>query len=178
MDTNSIHIRRATIEDAEVLADLGAETWINTYITDRYTAGMRSYANGIFHAQQLKKQLADSKSFFLIAEVNQRAVGFAQMHGATMLQNISGPDPIELERFYVENVWLGKGVVLHLMLACLAYAREHGFHTICVSDWKYTKHARVFYHHWQRSESGVYYFTIGNHVLQHTTREAVHTLSH
>ena len=177
MDTSSIQIRRATIEDAETLADLGSETWINTSITDRYTASIQSYANGIFHTQQLKKQLADSRSFFLIAEVKQRSVGFAQMHGATLLQNISGPDPIELERFYVENLWLGKGVALHLMLACLAYAREHGFHTICVSDWKYTKHARVFYQHWQRSESGVYYFTIGNLMFQHTAGETAHSLS-
>lgn len=178
MDTNSIQIRRATIEDAEALAMLGAETWINTYITDKYTAGMQSYANGIFHAQHLKKQLADPSSFFLIVEVQQKAVGFAQMHGATLLQSISGPDPIELERFYVEDVWLGKGVALHLMLACLAHAREHGFKTVCVSDWKYTQHAQVFYHHWPRSESGAYYFTIGDYMLHQRTKEVAHSLSH
>lgn len=176
MDTNSLQIRRATIEDAETLARLGAETWINTYITDKYTTGMQSYVNGIFHTHQLKKHLTDSGSLFLIAEVNHSAVGFAQMQDASLLQGVSGPDPIELERFYVEDIWLGKGVALHLMLACIAYAREYGFKTLCVSDWKNTQHARLFYHNWPRSESGWYYFTIGTYMLQQSAREAAHSL--
>jgi hypothetical protein len=56
-------------EDAETLVNLGGETWIHTYIADRYTPGMHSYVNNIFHPQLLKAQLAESaRSFFLIAE--------------------------------------------------------------------------------------------------------------
>lgn len=177
MNTNSIHIRRATIEDAETLVNLGGETWIHTYIADRYTPGMHSYVNNIFHPQLLKAQLAESaRSFFLIAEMNQAAVGFAQMYDASLLKHISGPAPLELERFYIQDQWLGKGVALYLMLACLNYAQEYGFKTICVADWKYTKHARIFYHHWSRSESGVYYITIDTHRSQRINREIFHSL--
>lgn len=178
MSTNSIHIRRAIVEDAETLAKLGGETWINTYIADRYTPGMHSYVNNIFHTQLLKKQIAESaRSFFLLAEMNRIAVGFAQMHDASMLKRISGPAPVELERFYVQDEWLGKGVALHLMLACLTYARDYGFKTMCVADWKYTKHAGTFYHHWSRSESGMYYITIDTYGLQQANQEILRSMA-
>ncbi len=155
-----IRIRRATVHDADILAQLGSETWVDTYITERYKEGIQCYTASIFHTQQLEKQLLEPNSIFLIAEVDERPVGFAQMRNGDLFRGITGPKPIEIERFYVQESWFGKGVALHLMLSCLSYARQHGFQTIWLTAWKFTERARAFYQQWDSSELGIYYFPI------------------
>ncbi len=160
MDEHSISIRRATVNDAELLAQLGTETWINAYITNKSTPTLQSSTALTFSVEQLEQQLADFKTIFLIAEVEHTAAGFAQMRDGEILKSITGPKPLEIERFYIRKTWTDKGVDLQLMHSCISYARQYGFRTIWLSAWKYNEGAKTFYKQWNFCEVGVYYVDI------------------
>jgi ribosomal protein S18 acetylase RimI-like enzyme len=160
MDEHSITIRRATVDDAELLAQLGTETWINAYITNKSTPTLQSSTALTFRAEQLEQQLADVNTIFLIAEVEHTAAGFAQMRNGEILKSITGPKPLEIERFYIRKTWIGKGVELQLMRSCISYAHKCGFQTIWLSAWKYNEGAKAFYKRWNFCEAGVYYIDI------------------
>ena len=178
MEKQAISVRRATVEDAEILITLGDETWVKATITDKSQEGMLVYSTSVFPTKHLKEQLIDPTTIFLIAEINKEPVGFAQMRSGEVLECITGPNPVEIERFYVQDDWFGKGVALQLMLACLSQARLQGFKTVWLKVWKYNERAKAFYSMWKFSEVGIYYATIGENTLdQEQKSNPAHTTS-
>jgi len=158
-------VRRATPEDAAQLAEFGLATWVHVHIWEAATEDSRTITEYPFQIDHLSDQIRDPQNIFLLVDVDRRLTGFAQMRGGKTFQRVTGPNAIELERFYIEPAWLGKGVALHLMLACIAAARDLGYETVWLNAWHANEHARAFYQQWRYAEPGFYTYTIGSNGL-------------
>jgi ribosomal protein S18 acetylase RimI-like enzyme len=155
-------IRRASIEDAQLLADLGARTFAETFATDNTPEDMEAYTAASFSLERLAEELHDPLSIFFIAEVEGRAAGYAKMHPGETPESVEGPQPIELVRLYVAAAWLGRGVGPALMRHCLEEARESGFQTIWLGVWERNHRAQAFYRKWNFHEVGEHLFQLGS----------------
>jgi GNAT superfamily N-acetyltransferase len=156
------NVRRASIEDAKLLADLGARTFEETFSQDNSPEDMAAYLAASFSVGRLTEELADPLSVFFVADVDGRAAGYAKIHSGEVSAGVEGQRPIELVRLYVSQEWLGRGVGQALMRRCIDEARRMGFQTIWLGVWERNHRAQAFYRKWDFHEVGEHIFQLGS----------------
>jgi len=154
-------IRRATENDAALLAELGARTFSETFGSQNTPEDMAAYLAASFGPELQRAELADPRNMFLIAENDGVAIGYAHLRTGEAPACVSGPKPIELSRLYVSSRFHGSGVGARLMEACLTEARQVGYQTIWLGVWKQNVRAQAFYQRWNFSVAGEQVFQLG-----------------
>src|SRR5918999_957160 len=114
----ALNVRRASSEDAKLLAELGAQTFAETFAKDNSPEDMAAYLADSFSVERLTAELNDPLSIFFVAEVEGSAAGYAKIHSGEVPGGVEGERPIELVRLYVSEEWLGRGVGQALMQRC------------------------------------------------------------
>jgi GNAT superfamily N-acetyltransferase len=161
-----IRIRQATIQDNELLAEIGAKTFYDSFAADNTAEDIAAYLSASFNPVKQRSELADSKAKFLIPEINGEAAGYTHLKFPDVPQEITSQRPMEIARFYVRKPWLGKGVGAHLMKACLQEARAADCDVIWLGVWKKNIRAIVFYRKWGFDEVGEQAFQLGSDLQQ------------
>lgn len=155
-------IRRANLEDAGLLAELGARTFSETFAAANSPEDMAAYLAASFHTARQTAELNDPASTFFIAEVGGRAAGYAQLQAGEPAEGVEGTKPVELVRLYVSREWLGRGVGEALMRACVDGARRAGHGTIWLGVWERNGRAQAFYRKWDFRAVGEHVFHLGS----------------
>jgi hypothetical protein len=91
-------IRRATDNDAPLLAELGARTFSDTFAGQNTPEDMAAYLAASFGPELQRAELADPRNIFLIAEDEGVAIGYAHLRAGEPPACVSGSKPIELSR--------------------------------------------------------------------------------
>lgn len=152
-------IRSATPADAEMLVELARRTFHDAFALANSPENMEAYMSENFTLQKFSAQLADPRATFLIAELETTPVAFAKLCEGAAPDCVRGPAPIEIERFYVDQRFHGKGVAHTLMQACLDRARQSGHKTAYLGVWENNHRAIAFYRKWG-------FEIVGSHVFQ------------
>ena len=155
-------IRYATSADNALLAELGAQTFHETFAATNTSEDMAAYLAASFSPAKQAAELADPASTFLIAENNAEAIGYARLKDGQPAAGVTGAHPIELVRFYARREWLGQGVSARLMQACLDEAAQQDRDTIWLDVWEQNVRARAFYRKWGFVEVGTQIFQLGS----------------
>lgn len=155
-------IRRGTLADAGLLSELGAHTFSETFAADNTPEDLAAYLTTSFNIAQQTAELEDPASTFLIAEVDGRAAGYAQLHAGEAEKGIEGANAVELVRLYVSRDWLGRGIGEQLMRACIDTARQTGHETIWLGVWERNARAQAFYRKWNFRTVGEHMFKLGS----------------
>lgn len=164
MQKRVLEFRRGTIEDAQVIADLAARTFEQTFRPDNRPEDMEKYLASNFSLDQIKSELASPATIFLLAYEARQLIGYAKLEEADVPPSVSGPDPIELARIYVIKEKIGKGYGSALMGACLEVARNSGRRTLWLGVWQKNIHAISFYQNWGFVIAGTQLFMLGDDV--------------
>ena len=154
-------IRPAKMDDAGLLAELGARTFSETFSADNSPADMAAYLASSFSVAQQAAELADPHCTFHIAESNGVAVGYAMLRSGSVLDSVTDDEPIELVRLYVSREHLGGGVGAALMRVCINQANRHGHRTLWLGVWEHNHRAQAFYRKWNFHEVGTHIFQLG-----------------
>lgn len=154
-------IRHGTVDDAELLSELGARTFSETFAADNTEEDLTEYLATSFNVAQQTAELEDPASTFLIAEITGRAAGYAMLRDGEPERGVEGANPIELVRLYVAREWLGRGLGEQLMRACLDEARQAGHETIWLGVWERNARAQAFYRKWNFRPVGEHMFQLG-----------------
>jgi ribosomal protein S18 acetylase RimI-like enzyme len=152
-------IRAATVADAEKLTELAARTFYDAFADMNTPQNMKAYMSKAFTVEQMTSELSDPQAKFLIAEVDGVAAGYAKLLADKVPPGVSGQNPIELSRLYVDKNYLGSGVGNDLMQACLNEARSLGHRTIYLGVWEHNYRAQAFYFRWN-------FRVVGNQIFQ------------
>ena len=162
MQKPDVTIRRASLGDAGLLAELGARTFSETFAADNNPEDMAAYLASSFNLTRQATELADAASTFFIAEVSGIAAGYAKLHAGEPEEGIEGAKPVELVRLYVLREWLGRGVGEALMRACVEEARRAGHETMWLGVWERNGRAQSFYRKWNFRAVGEHVFQLGS----------------
>lgn len=157
-----VTIRRAIPRDAELLVELGAQTFSSAFANDNTPADMAAYLATNFTLERLIEELADHRSTFFIAEVAQLAAGYAKLKQGDAPDCVSGAKPIEIERIYTLPEHFGKGVGEALMKACLEEANQQGFQCVWLGVWERNDRALAFYRKFGFRVAGDKIFQLGS----------------
>jgi hypothetical protein len=77
-----VSIRPANIDNASLLAELGARTFEETFGADNTREDIAAYLASAFNPEQPRAELAHPASTFLIAEVEGIAAGYGKLHAS------------------------------------------------------------------------------------------------
>ena len=156
-------IRDAKLEDLSALSELCIRTFKETFFEDNEPENMALYIEKAFSIDQLTTELREDTSRFLLAfdEDHEQPVAYAKLRSDRRDPAVSGPDPIEIERLYVDQPGLGRGFGSALMEACLGAAREANHKTIWLGVWEHNPRAIAFYQRWGFETVGSHTFRLG-----------------
>ena len=160
--TDSIAIRFATAADNKLLAEIGAQTFYDTFAADNTPEDMLAYLASSFSPEKQTRELADPRSIFLITEIAGRAAGYAHLRQTPPPACIIGAHPIEIGRLYACKEWIGRGVGAALMRACLDHAMQKNADTIWLDVWERNLRAIAFYRKWGFEQVGMQTFQLGS----------------
>ena len=97
----------------------------------------------------------------LLVEEGGEAIAYAQLRAGHVPDCVTGPEPIELWRFYVDRAWHGRGIAQALMDRVKAAARERGAKTLWLGVWERNDRARAFYAKCGFADAGEHIFLFG-----------------
>ncbi|MGD9588588.1 MAG: N-acetyltransferase family protein [Pyrinomonadaceae bacterium] len=140
-------IRQAGSADAKLLTDLAYNTFWDAFAHHPKNApdDLAHYMRQAFSIEQITAELADEKSVFLIAEIGEKAAGYAKLITGSIEEGITAERPIELNRLYSHQEFLGQGVGQALMDACFERALREDHDVIWLGVWEYNPRAQRFY---------------------------------
>jgi len=159
-----ISIRQASQDDAKLLTDLSYTTFWDAFAHHPKNApdDLAHYMRQAFSVEQIADELNDPRAVFLVAEIEGELAGYAKLVCDHIEPGISAEKPIELNRLYSQQKFLGQGVGQTLMDACFDLARENGFDTIWLGVWEYNPRAQRFYEKNGFKEVGSHTFVLGS----------------
>lgn len=134
-------------DDAKLLTDLAYTTFWDAFAHHPKNApdDLNHYMRQAFSLEQTTAELNEEKSIFLIAEIEGEAAGYAKIIIDAMEPDITAERPIELNRLYAHQRFLGIGVGQMLMDACFDYARKEDRDVMWLGVWEYNPRAQRFY---------------------------------
>lgn len=161
-----ITIRRAALDDASLLTELGARTFGDSFAADNTPEDMTAYLAGAFNPKKQTAELADADTTFLMAEMEGQPVGYARLKWGGAPACVTASRPVEIIRFYSIKELIGHGVGAALMKACLEEARGLGCDVVWLDVWEKNPRAIAFYTKWGFIKVGEQGFQLGDD-LQH-----------
>ncbi|QYO66393.1 GNAT family N-acetyltransferase [Leptolyngbya sp. 7M] len=143
----TVVIRRAHLQDAEVLTQLAYTTFWDAFHEHPKNApdDLAAYMAKAFSREQIESELADENNIFLLAEIDDEPAGYARLIFGATEEGITAERPIELNRLYSHQKFLGKGVGQALMDACFARGRGLGCDVMWLGVWEFNPRAQRFY---------------------------------
>jgi len=159
-----ISIRVADPVDAELLVELGRSSFYEAFSEQTAPKDMENHLQKAFKVDDIRKQVDNDQTLFLIVEVNALAAGYAYLHPEDPPDCVKTPNPIQLIRFYLRKDFYGRNVGHTLMKACLEKARSKGYKSVWLSTWELNHRANAFYKKWEFEVVGRAKFTVGSDV--------------
>lgn len=153
------HIRVATAEDAEALAELGRRTFFDTFAKDNTAENMARYLADTFGPELQRAELLQPSVQVLLLLAEGRLDGYVKLRRGP--GNVWGRSPLEVCRFYVDRAWHGSGAAHSLMRATLEVARRDAHDALWLAVWEHNARAISFYAKHGFSKVGQQPFRLG-----------------
>lgn len=159
MESKVIHWRIAGPDDAPILAEVGADTFVETF-GHLYSAEDLAAFLRIHSEESWRGELSDPGFVVRLGEENGEPVAYAKLGPHKLPATANGP-AIELKQFYVRQPWHGTAVARELMDWVLTEARARGINEIFLSVYTENPRAIRFYQRYGFEYVGPYHFMVG-----------------
>ena len=162
---NSVFIRTATENDAELIAVLSRETFYNAFAIHNTQEDIDKFMAEVFTRKNLIDELTLPENIFLLAYAEDGVAGYVRMRDKYLPEvQLGTNNVIEIARIYTVSSRIGKGVGSELMKACLNIAKEKQRDFIWLGVWEKNDKAIRFYERFGFKRFGEHEFILGNDV--------------
>jgi ribosomal protein S18 acetylase RimI-like enzyme len=154
--------RDAQLKDAAGLAEIGRETFAETF-GDLYPPGdLRQFLDETYSVSKMEGDLKDPDVEVRIAYSGKRMVAYCKI-GPCKLPVDTGPEPsLELHRVYVYQHGQGVGVGRILLAWAIERARQRGARNLFLGVWESNDKAIALYESRGFEKVGAYKFKVGD----------------
>lgn len=157
-------IRRATVGDAGLLAELAEKTFRDTFAEFNDPEDMDAYVAKALTGDCFAAEIADPANVWFVAEVADETAGYAKLATGPAHHSVTGEAPIEISRLYAEQRFHGRGVGRALIDACFEEARRRHARTVWLGVWEHNHRAIAFYEKCGFVRCGATTFLLGKDV--------------
>lgn len=164
MKKGRTHIRTATSADAVPLRALAERTFRDAFASDNTADDLDAYVREAFSLDRVRAELVAGENAFLLAFIDgpEQPVGYAKLRTGPVDPSVAGPDPVELQRLYVDARAVGCGIGATLMRASFGTVRLSGHRTLWLGVWERNTRAIAFYEKWGFETVGEHVFRLGS----------------
>lgn len=164
MMAGKIEILRATPDDAQLISELSATTFSDTFQGTCTDEDMQGFIELYFSKSQVQSELQNTDDFYFIAFVDGRAAGYIRIkEEVSDVEIINKHKAVELKRIYVLKKYHSRKVGAALMNFALDFAAEKNYEIVWLGVWEHNERAKAFYKKFGFEDSGVEHpFPIGN----------------
>jgi ribosomal protein S18 acetylase RimI-like enzyme len=161
-----ISIPKANLATATRLADLGRQTFSETFAATNTPSDMAAYLAANFSPELQLAQLQNPANTYLLAEMQGEAVGYALLaqHSTLGLAPEATARQLEIKQLYVVEDWLGTGLGKALMRRALDIAQAENCTAVVLGVWEHNERAQAFYQRFGFREIGEVEFKLGDDV--------------
>lgn len=154
--------RDAQKTDAASLAEIGRETFVETF-GDLYPPGdLKQYLDETYSVDRMMSDLSDPEVEVRIAYSGKRMAAYCKI-GPCKLPFEVGPEPaLELHRVYVSQARQGVGVGRILLAWAIERARQRGAKNLFLGVWDSNERAIALYESRGFEKVGGYKFKVGD----------------
>jgi diamine N-acetyltransferase len=167
-----IRVRRADVADAAELSAFAERNFRETFEANNDPADLAAYLAEAFGADRQREEIAEPGAIVLLAEdvtgsntagSNPTAAlaGYSHLTSGGAPDSVSGPDPLELKRFYIDRAWQGAGLAQMLMRTTIEAAIASGARTLWLGVWEHNPRAIAFYRKFGFVDAGSHEFMLG-----------------
>lgn len=154
--------RRGTAQDAARLFEFARRLFDETFGPTNDRADMDAYMARAFTPEMQERELTDADRICLLGESDGTLAAYALLRVGSHEPCVTGPAPIEIERFYVDFPWHGTGAAQHMMETVQNEARALGAKTIWLGVWEHNPRAIAFYTKLGFTDVGSHDFLLGS----------------
>jgi ribosomal protein S18 acetylase RimI-like enzyme len=138
-------IKVACTSDTTKLARLGKNSFVETYESYNNQKNFQKYLKSNFSIKATREQLEDDQNFFLLAQHEDKYIGYAKLRENNKPFHNKSINAVELERIYVLKDYQGEGVGKNLLDNCLAFAQLRKYPVMWLGVWEKNLDAVKFY---------------------------------
>ncbi|HMG68866.1 MAG TPA: GNAT family N-acetyltransferase [Chitinophagaceae bacterium] len=161
LDHPTILVRTAGEKDAEIIADLSQQTFIESFAAYNTKENMEMFMNFQFTRQKLIDEVRQPWHTFYLAFINNEPVGYVKMREGEVPETLVKQSSIEIARIYSVHHMIGKGVGKILMQTCHDLAMQKKKDILWLGVWEKNQRAIDFYAHWGFERFGEQNFILG-----------------
>ena len=156
-------LRRAVPADAATLAEFAQRSFVETFGSANRPEDMAAYLPTAYGEARQRAEIVHPKWTTILAEAAPSTlIGFVQLREGAAGAAVQGRDPIEIQRFYVDSAFHGRGLAKTLMAAAENAAREAGWATLWLGVWEKNARAIAFYEKCGFRHVGEHPFLLGS----------------
>ncbi len=160
-------IRSARIEDAEALAIVGRQTFIDTFVAKEgfgipYPADdLSTFLDASFNADTIRAKLNEPGAAWWVAERDGDILAFANTGPNTLPHPDARRGHAELRRLYVARSAQGLGLGTKLLALALDWMETHGDGPLWIGVWSGNLKAQKLYAAYGFEKAGEYQYPVG-----------------
>lgn len=158
----SFRLRRGEKADAAALAEFAARIFSDTFAADNRPEDMEAHLADRYGVRQQTEELSDPGIVTILAKEGSRLIAYTQIRRISPPDCVTGEEPVELGRFYVDGPWHGRGLAQRLMAAAQDAGRELGGRTFWLCVWEHNPRAIAFYEKCGFRDVGAKEFWLGS----------------
>ena len=140
-----MQIRPANTNDANILAELGAKTFYETFREFHTEKDMQQYIKKAYSVELMTENLSKENIQYFIAFDEDKPIGYLKLIKDASHEKLTSQKNIELEKIYVLKEYLDKKVGKELMLQAINFSKQNNFETLFLGVWQENHRAVNFY---------------------------------
>ena len=156
-----VRIIPATVQHSAALACLARKTFVDAFAKDNHESDLREYVDQAFNEQTIYQELADPNAAFYVACEDRELLGYLKLRQGTTPSQLQERNALELQRIYVHQHAIGRGIGAQLTQAALDAARQRDANVLWLGVWERNPAAIAFYQRWGFVIFGSHIFYVG-----------------
>jgi GNAT superfamily N-acetyltransferase len=154
-------IRRAHESDAERLSAFARAQFVITFGAQNHPDDLALFLDQAFTPALQRAEIAAMDRQVWLLEMGGALAGYALLNDDAHEASVTARHPVELQRFYIDGAWHGRGLAAVLMAHALSEARALGGDVLWLGVWEQNPRAIRFYEKQGFTAVGSHLFLVG-----------------
>lgn len=161
-ETGAVVIRRGAVADADALSAFARAVFAATFAAQNDPADLALFLDTTFTPALQRAELETPARHYWLLDVHGALAGYALLHDGAREAGVEGEHPVELQRFYLDQRWHGRGLAAVLMAHAVEAARALGGDALWLGVWEENPRAIRFYEKQGFTAVGSHVFMVGH----------------
>lgn len=141
----SIQLVQATINDLEIVRQIGIDTFFESFASVNTEENMAHYLETGFSRERVAAELSNADSEFHLAYQGDQLIGYLKINHGPAQSELKDGTALEIERIYVLKAWQGLKIGQLFYEKAIEIARARQYAYVWLGVWEENEKAIGFY---------------------------------